>query len=271
MNRFGLVVSDVDGTLVTHDKILTPRAVAAVLRLHERGIGFSICSSRPPFGMRMLVGPLQLRLPYGGYNAGRIVEPDGGVVEERLIPPDAARRAVELFFDHGITSVWVFSGNQWMIRDRNGDHVDHEIRTIQTPPTVVASFDGHLDAAGKIVGASNDHDKVALCEALGREALAESASVARSQPYYCDVTPPGINKGRIVELLAERLGVARERIAVLGDMANDVEMFRKAGFAIAMGNAAPEIKALAQATTSTNEEDGFALAIERYVLEERAP
>ena len=96
------------------------------------------------------------------------------------------------------------------------------------------------------------------------------ATVARSQPYYCDVTPPGIDKGRLVDLLAERLDVPREEIAVLGDMGNDVEMFRRAGFAIAMGNATPEVKALAQATTLSNDEDGFAPAIERYVLADGA-
>jgi hydroxymethylpyrimidine pyrophosphatase-like HAD family hydrolase len=66
MRRFSLVISDVDGTLVTHDKQLTERTIAAVRRLHERGIGFSICSSRPPFGLRMMIEPLQLRLPFGG-------------------------------------------------------------------------------------------------------------------------------------------------------------------------------------------------------------
>ena len=269
-SKFGLVVSDVDGTLVTKDKVLTPRAIAAVGRLHAAGIGFSICSSRPPFGLRMLVEPLQLKLPYGGYNAGRIVEPDGALVEERLIPETAAKRAVEMFYDNGITSIWVFSGNQWLIRDRNGAHVDHEIHTIATPPTVVASFDGHLGAAGKIVGACDDYDRVAACEAEGRRILDGSATVARSQPYYCDVTPPGIDKGRIVELLQARLKLPRERIAVLGDMGNDVEMFKKSGFAIAMGNAAPEIKAMAQATTLSNEEDGFAYAIERYILGDTA-
>ena len=88
----------------------------------------------------------------------------------------------------------------------------------------------------------------------------------RSQAYYCDVTPPGIDKGRLVDLLAERLAVPQEEIAVLGDMGNDVEMFRRAGFAIAMGNATPDVKALAQAITLSNDEDGFAVAIERHVL-----
>ena len=88
----------------------------------------------------------------------------------------------------------------------------------------------------------------------------------RSQPYYCDITPPGIDKGRLIDLLAARLGLAHEQIAVLGDMGNDVEMFRRAGFAIAMGNATAEVKALAQAVTLSNDDDGFAAAIDRYIL-----
>ena len=267
MSRFALVVSDVDGTLVTHDKVLTPRAIAAVGRLHDAGVAFSICSSRPPFGLRMLIEPLRLQLPLGGYNGASIVMPDLSLVEERLIPGAAARRAVDVIEEHRIGS-WMFADSQWLIRDPKGDNVEREIRTIATPPTVVPSFASYLDRASKIVGVSHDHARVAECEAAARLALGSEATVARSQPYYCDVTPPGIDKGRLVLLLAERLRAPREKIAVLGDMGNDAEMFRQAGFAIAMGNAAPEIKALAQATTLSNDEDGFAAAIERYILAE---
>jgi Cof subfamily protein (haloacid dehalogenase superfamily) len=266
MSRISFVVSDVDGTLVTKEKVLLPGTIAAVRRLNERGIGFSICSSRPPFGLRMMIEPLRLRLPIGGYNAGAIVEPDFTVVEQKLIAPEAAKQAVEIFHAHGI-DCWVFVGNEWVVTNRQGDHVDHEIHTIQTPPTVVPSFtDEHFRAVGKIVGASNDHDRVALVEHVMREALAGRANAARSQPYYCDVIAPGIDKGRIVEVLSTRLRVPREEIAVLGDMENDLEMFRKAGFAIAMGNAAPEVKRAADVVTLSNEEGGWASAVERHIL-----
>jgi Cof subfamily protein (haloacid dehalogenase superfamily) len=268
MRKFSLVVSDVDGTLVTHDKVLTPRAIAAAGRLHERGIAFSICSSRPPSGLRMLIEPLRLKLPFGGYNGGTITAPDLSVVEQKLLSPVAAEQAVALLQDHGITSIWVFSGNEWLILDRAGDNVEREVHTIQTQPTVVPSFAGRLGTVSKIVGASDDHDRVAACEAAGRAMLDGMATVARSQPYYCDVTPPGTDKGRVIDFLQQRLGTPREEIAVLGDMGNDVEMFKRAGFAIAMGNATPEIKRLAQATTASNDEEGFALAIERYILAE---
>ncbi len=266
MRKISLVVSDVDGTLVTTEKALLPSTVAAVRRLHERGIGFSICSSRPPFGLRMMIEPLQLRLPFGGYNAGAIVEPDFTVVEQTVIPPETAKQAVDIFRAHGI-DCWVFVGNEWVITNRQGDHVDHEIHTIQTPPTVVPAFtDEHFRAVGKIVGASNDHDRVALVEHEMRKALAGRANAMRSQPYYCDVIAPGIDKGRIVEVLSARLQVPRAEFAVLGDMGNDLEMFAKAGFSIAMGNAAAEVKRAADAVTASNEEDGWALAVERHIL-----
>ena len=267
MSKFKLVISDVDGTLVTKDKALRPRSVQAVRQLHERGIGFSICSSRPPFGLTMMIEPLGLTLPIGGYNAGAIVETDLTVIEQKLIAPDAAKRAVGIFHEYGI-DCWVFDGNRWIITDRQGDHVDHEIHTIQTPPTVVPAFtDDCFGAVGKIVGASDDHDRVARVEKAMQGALTGIASAARSQPYYCDVIPPGINKGRIVEVLAARLGLERGEVAVLGDMDNDLEMFAKAGFSIAMGNATDEVKAAASAVApGTNDEDGWADAVERYVL-----
>jgi Cof subfamily protein (haloacid dehalogenase superfamily) len=264
--RVSLVISDVDGTLVTHDKVLTARTIAAVTRLHENGIGFSICSSRPPFGLRMLIEPLHLKLPFGGYNAGTIVEPDLSVVEQKLIPPDAAREAVQIFHRHRI-DCWVFTGNEWLVTNPAGAHVDRESHTVQTPPTVVPEFTAaQLAAAGKIVGPSQDHNLVARVTELMQNALAGRAGAARSQPYYCDVVPPGIDKGRLVELLAARLGVPRSQILVLGDMENDIAMFRQAGFAVAMGNATEAVKRAAQATTLSNDEDGVAAAIERYVF-----
>src|SRR5580658_7847206 len=115
MRKISLVVSDVDGTLVTTQKTLTPGAIAAAGRLHDAGIAFSICSSRPPFGQRMLIDPLRLALPFGGYNGGAIVNPDLSPVEQKLLDPDAARDTVALLEEHGVASIWVFAGGAWLI------------------------------------------------------------------------------------------------------------------------------------------------------------
>lgn len=267
MSRFKLVITDVDGTLVTTEKSLRPSAVAAVRRLHDAGIGFTICSSRPPFGLTTMRDALQITLPFGGYNGGSIVEPDLTVIEQVCIPPATAKRAVDIFHENGV-STWVFVGNEWVILDRQGDHVDHEIHTIDAPPTVVSAYEEkHFSAVGKIVGASNNHDLIAKVEKIMQETLGHSAHAARSQAYYCDVIAPGISKGRIVALLGERLGLARDEICVLGDMTNDLDMFATAGFPIAMGNAPDHVKAKAKGVApGTNDEDGWAEAIDRYVL-----
>jgi Cof subfamily protein (haloacid dehalogenase superfamily) len=263
--KISLVVSDVDGTLVTTDKRLTDATRAAVRRLGESGIAFTIVSSRPPFGLRMLVEPLGLTRPFGAYNGGALVGPGLDLIEQHLIPPAAARRAVDFLQAKGV-DVWLFSGSAWLVRNPEGAYVDHEVRTIHTPPTVVERFDDHLGTAAKIVGVSADFDRLAACEPALKAALGDAASVSRSQRYYLDVTPPGVDKGTFVDALSRRLGIPPDEIVTIGDMENDVAMFRRSGVSIAMGNASPEVQRLASAVTLSNDEDGFAAAVERLIL-----
>jgi hydroxymethylpyrimidine pyrophosphatase-like HAD family hydrolase len=158
------VISDVDGTLVTDDKRLTPRAQSAVAELHAN--------------------------------------------------------------------------------DPDGSHVGLDGRTVRFPQTIVADFGPALDNTAKIVGVSADLESLAQCERDVQTALAGNASVARSQPYYLDITHPLANKGRALTEVAKLLGVPLAEIAVLGDCSNDVAMF----------------------VTDRNSEDGFANAIDRFIL-----
>jgi Cof subfamily protein (haloacid dehalogenase superfamily) len=265
VTEVSLVVSDVDGTVVTPDKRLTDASIRAVHRLHARGVGFSVVSSRPPFGLRMLIEPLALALPIGAFNGGVIANPTLELIEQRLVPESAARRSVEMLEQFG-ADVWVFTADLWLAQNPHGDYVPRERRTLQAEPTLVADFTSYLVRAAKIVGSSRDFAKLAACEEAMRTALGTQASVSRSQAYYLDVTPPNIDKGTFIMALSERLGVPAAQIAVLGDMENDLAMFRKAGVLIAMGNASEEVKRQATYITKSNAEDGFAEAIERYVL-----
>src|SRR5579863_487936 len=101
MTKIALVVSDVDGTLLTKEKLLTDRAIAAVRKLHEAGIGFTITSSRPTIGMKFLIEPLGIVLPIGAFNGSCIVDPALRPVEQHLIPEAAARRALDLLSQFG--------------------------------------------------------------------------------------------------------------------------------------------------------------------------
>ena len=263
-----LLLSDVDGTLVRPDKTLAPRTVDAVHALHDAGIVFAVTSGRPPRGMEMLVEPLALAAPLAGFNGGLVVEPDLEVLEERLLPDGVVPRAIELLESFAL-SVWIYRGTDWLVRDPDGPHVDREAHTVQFDPTVVERLDG-IGGVAKIVGVSDDHGVVASAADATRSELGEYVSAARSQPYYLDVTHPQANKGSVVGYLSKRYGVAADEIATIGDMPNDVLMFAHSGLSIAMGNAHREVQRAARQVTTTNDEDGFANAVQRFILEGRS-
>jgi Cof subfamily protein (haloacid dehalogenase superfamily) len=265
MSTISLVISDVDGTLVTPDKQITQASARAARLLHEKGIGLTVVSSRPPAGLRMLVEPLSLRLPMGAFSGAAIVTPDLGVIERHVVPESAARRSVDMLFAFG-ADIWLYTAAGWLVRDAGGHYVAYERRTIQAEPLIVQDFSPYLAQASKIVGSSQDFARLAECETAMREALGDEAFVVRSQSYYLDITPPGLDKGTFLEALSKRLAVPPHAIAVLGDMDNDLAMFRKAGMSIAMGNASAEVKARATYATAANTDDGFAKAIEKYVV-----
>jgi Cof subfamily protein (haloacid dehalogenase superfamily) len=259
------VVSDVDGTLVTNDKILTTRTKAAVARLRAEDIAFSIISSRPPRGLRMLIDPLEITTPVVGFNGGLVTTPAFAPLTQHLMSSAAARQTIELIDAHS-AQVWVFRGEDWLTRDPAGHYVGLEQKTIGYGPTLVEDFGSALDAACKIVAVSEDFDLLTRLEQQARVALSDRATIARSQLYYLDFTHPLANKGVALSELAKLLSVPESEIAVIGDGGNDIAMFERSGLSIAMGNAGPQVQGAADFVTDPNGQDGFAKAIEQYVL-----
>ena len=265
LTKVSLVVADVDGTLVTPDKVLTKRACAAVKKLHDADIMFAVTSGRPPLGLKMLVEPLNLKAPIGAFNGGVFVKPDFSVIEQNCLPQSVTEQAISIIRDHQL-DVWIYSGKDWYVQDKNGSHVDRESNTVKFKPTVVDNYDDLLSDAVKIVGVSDDLDAVAKCEAAAQEELGNRASASRSQPYYLDITHPQANKGTVVKRLSEILDIPLSEIATLGDMPNDVPMFELSGMSIAMGNASEDVQNQATNTTASYTEEGFAKAIEKFIL-----
>jgi transaldolase len=263
------VLTDVDGTLVTKDKVLTERALRAVKSLRERGVVFTITSGRPPFGMRKLVEPLGLTMPMAAFNGGVIVLPDLSVLDERQLPDYVLPALIDMIQAHGL-DVWLFCSTDWYVRSLDAPRVGRETSNIQKPPKVVPHFEG-VTGVVKIVGVSEDHPRVAECEAAVQKHFGTHVSAARSQPHYLDVTNPTANKGMVIERLSRHLKIPMHRIAVLGDQLNDVLMFKKSGLSIAMGNASEQVKAQAHCVTTSFEEEGFALAVEQFILPRAEP
>jgi Cof subfamily protein (haloacid dehalogenase superfamily) len=275
-----LFLADVDGTLVTHEKVLTVRARAAVNELRDAGIAFAITSGRPPRGMQMLIEPLALTTPIAAFNGGLFVRPDLSVIEQRVLQHEVVEPVIEIIRAHKL-DVWIYRGIDWFVPERHGPHVDREEWTVKFPPTVVPDFAGKMDDVAKIVGVSDDLAAVAKCEEAVRARFADAicckqstpsrepesrVSAARSQPYYLDVTHPDANKGAVVLALSTMLSIPVEQIATIGDMPNDMTMFAKSGLSIAMGQSSDDVKGAATYVTTSSEEEGFANAVDKYIL-----
>jgi Cof subfamily protein (haloacid dehalogenase superfamily) len=263
--KLSLMLSDVDGTLVTDDKVVTPRARAAVAELRAAHIGFTITSARPPRGMKILIDDLKINTIVSGFNGGVLVKPDLTVIQARFLPRTVAALALEIIGQHELAA-WIYTDTEWFVPDPDGAHVAREAFTINFEAKVSRDFGSLRSRAAKIVGVSDDLQAVAQCEAVLQSELHGQASAERSQPYYLDVTHPEANKGGVVEFLSRYLDIAPAEIVTIGDMPSDVRMFEKSGLSIAMGNASAEVQAQTNFVTLSNEEDGFAYAMDKFVL-----
>jgi len=261
-----LLLADVDGTLVTQDKVLTDRAIAAVRRLHDAGVIFAITSGRPPRGMAMLIEPLDISTPIAAFNGGLLVDRDMQVIEQRVLPSDLVIPVARMMGSFSL-DVWLYRGADWYVPKADGPHVARESWTVKFEPKIMTDgINGLTGAVAKLVGVSDDTDAVARATAAVHDAFGDHVTAAASQPYYLDVTHPLANKGAVATYLAAKYQLQPDDIATIGDMPNDVLMFAHSGLSIAMGNASSEVKRASRRVTTTNQDEGFANAVDRFIL-----
>ena len=260
-----LLVSDIDGTLVTKDKELTSAVRAAATRLAEHGVKLVLVSSRPPHGVELFASALGLDTPRAGFNGGVFTAADGRILQARLLDGGTARETLEYLETQQIAP-WLFTADEWLLTKPDGDYVDWEQKTVKMQPRVVAEFGDAVARAGKIMAASQDFMKLAACETTLQNLLGDRAAVHRSQDYYLDITHTLANKGEAVRQAARLLGIDLSQTACIGDMANDLPMFDVAAFSIAMGQAPASMRARADYVTASNQESGWAQAVEQAIL-----
>lgn len=264
MMRPALLVTDVDGTLVRHDRTLAPSTIAAAHKLREAGVKLALVSSRPLGGLDALRGPLAIDTPCAGFNGALVRDAAGRIVAEHTIPEAACREAVSRLEQAGL-DVWIFAGGEWLLKNEAAAYIPREQLSISMGWRVVSDFAPYLSAVHKVMGSSVDTARVAKATGELTAALGDAAAVLRSQDYYIDVTHPAANKGEAATTIAMLLGLDPARMACIGDMPNDLPMFAAAGLAIAMGNAPEAVKAHAQMVVSDNDSDGWAEAVTRLL------
>lgn len=270
MSDYQLIALDLDGTLTNRDKIITPRTKKALMELQESGKKIVLASGRPTVGMTKLAKELELAR-YGSYllsfNGGMIVDcRTGEVIFSRLLPVEsyekifalARKEQVDVFTYEGRTLITDNAKNPYAVLEKDIDGM--ELKQVEDLTSYVTF------GVPKIV-LTEDGDFLAMVEPRVKAAMGRDFNVYRSEPYYLEVLPKGIDKGRSLIRLLDLMGLKKEQMIACGDGYNDLTMIQAAGLGVAMENAVLPVRKAAGYITYSNNEDGVAHVVEKFMLE----
>lgn len=273
--KYKLLVLDVDGTLLNEKKEITPRTQAALLKVQQMGVHIVLASGRPTNGVLPLAKALELD-HYGGYvlsyNGGQIINVQTGEIlfEKRIDPemlPYIDKKAKKNDF-----AIFTYHKDCIITDKPDNEHVQQEARLSNMQVVGVDNFVEAVDFPPcKCMLVSDDEESLVGLENHWKKRLAGVLDVFRSEPYFLEVVPQFIDKGNTLGVLLSKLSIEPEDVVAIGDGVCDVTMLQLAGLGIAMGNAQDSVKACADVTTTSNEAEGVAIAVEKAILAEIRP
>ena len=266
---YRLIALDMDGTLLRDDGSISERTQQAIAAAKAVGVKVVLASGRPIAGMEKFLQQLALTghedyvLSYNGslvQNVG-----SGEVLASRLLSGSDARYLATISQQLGV-NIHAFSEPQGLIAPRNSRYTELE-RSHNDLLLTELDFASLPDDEPILKVMMVDEPEI-LAQAVSRlpPEVYQRYTVVQSTPYFLEFLHPQSNKGSGVAALAEHLALPAESIICVGDAGNDAHMLSFAGLGVAMGNATDEIKAMADFVTLSNEEDGVAHVIERFIL-----
>lgn len=266
--QYKLLVLDLDGTLTNEKKEITPHTKEVLMEAQRLGIRIILASGRPTYGIAPLAEELRLAENGGiilAFNGGRITDwaTKEVLFEQYLDPsyvPQLHARAAELGF-----AILTYKGDSIITTRPDDEFVGIEARINRMP--VIGTDDFLNDIEYPInkclmVGAPEPLSKVEP----QMKAEFPQLEICRSLPYFMELVPPGIDKANSLSKLLPILGIKCEEMVAMGDGYNDLSMIEYAGLGVAMSNAVDAVKEKADVVTLSNEEDGVAYAVEKYML-----
>lgn len=273
--KYKLVVLDVDGTLLTNEKTVTPRTRATLIKVQQMGVKLVLASGRPTYGVVGLARELELDKNGGyilSYNGGQIINAQTNelLFEKRIDPefmPYLERKARKNGF-----AIFTYRQNTILTNDSSNPRVVQEARLNGMELRETDRFAEEIDFHPcKVMLASDDEKALVSLEEHWKKRLAGTLDVFRSETYFLEVVPQFIDKANTLSVLLEKLNIPSAHIVAMGDGVCDVTMIQLAGLGIAMGNAQDSVKACADVITLSNEEDGVAIALEKAILSDIRP
>lgn len=273
--KYKLLVLDVDGTLLDNAKEISKRTLAALVKVQQMGVRVVLASGRPTYGLMPLAKTLELGI-YGGYilsyNGCQVISAkDGKLLFERRINPEMLPYLEKKARKNGF-SLFTYTENTLVTNDPDNEHIRYEAQLNNLEIVREDNFSIAIDFAPcKCMLVSDDEEALVGLEEHWKRRLAGTLDTFRSEPYFLEVVPCGIDKANTLGALMEMLDVKSEEVIAIGDGVCDVTMIQMAGMGVAMGNAQESVKRCAELVTTSNEEDGVALAIEKTILTDFRP
>ena len=264
------LVLDIDGTLTNSEKKITPATAGSIRKIQERGYCVILASGRPLFGMRRYARELSLE-KYGGYllsyNGARVVEyPSESIVYQNALPRTLLPGLYDFARENGC-GLATHSADTVISAFRPDVYVSLEARINGMPVREAGDFVNEVNFDIYKCFMTADGEEAAVLERKLQERYGEQASIYRSEPYFIEIVPKGVDKGDSLRRLSQAAGIDREDMVCCGDGYNDISMIRYAGVGVAMGNAQPEVKAAADYVAGSNDGDGLVEVIERFCAE----
>lgn len=266
---YKMIVLDLDGTLTNRKKEITPRTKDVLLEAQKQGKTVVLASGRPFQGIAPLARELELER-YGGYvlsfNGGMITNcRTGEIVASALLPPEINGRVIRLAKEQQV-NILTYQGDRIIAMKGKDPYVELESRVNHLEVTEPEDMEAYVTFAVPKFLMTDDGDYLVVVEPQVKAALGKNFSVYRSDPYYLEILPRGIDKAQRLAVLLELLGMSREEIIACGDGYNDLTMIQFAGLGVAMENAVLPVRNAADFITRSNDEDGVALAVEKFML-----
>lgn len=268
--KYKLLVLDVDGTLLNNEREISKRTLAALLKVQQMGICIVLASGRPTYGLMPLAKTLELG-NYGGfilsYNGCQIINAQNGeILFKRRINPEMLPYLEKKARKNGF-AIFTYNDDTIITDNPENEHIRSEARLNNLEIIKEVEFSTAIDFAPcKCMLVSDDEGALIGLEQHWKRRLNGALDVFRSEPYFLEVLPCGIDKANSLGALLEQLDVKREEVIAIGDGVCDVTMLQLAGMGVAMGHAQDSVKACADHVTASNEEDGVALAVEQIIL-----
>ena len=267
--RYQLIAMDLDGTLNNDEKKITEKTHAALMQAQQQGIRLVLASARPSPGLYRERDALHLQ-DHGGilmsYNGGRIVDAETGkVLFETAMDLEQTRKILRELECLPVTPI-LDDGKQFYVTDRNGFKVDYECRNNNMECTEVENLADFLFFDPIKILMSVEPAVLQQVQAQIATLLPDDLTVVQTAPFYLEIIPNTINKGQGIRDICRTLDIPAAAVIAFGDAENDIPMLRAAGMGVAMGNATEPVKTAADYVTLSNNHDGIAGALERFVF-----